>query len=88
MSVLSREAEEELTERMLNLVETYITKHEDRKAQSKGYLKVKDAAEYCSVSRNTLDRWVIDHGLKQSKIGQIVLYDRKDLDNFLTRFKI
>lgn len=88
MSVLSKETEEELATRLLALVETSINKHEERKEQLKRYLRVDEAMIYCGVSRKTLDRWVMQHGLKQIKIGQIVSYDRKDLDDLMIKFKI
>ena len=88
MSVLSKEIEEELATRVLALVEMGITKHEERKEEMRRYLRIDEATVYCGVSRQTLDRWVIQYGLKQIKIGQITSYDRKDLDEFMSKNKI
>lgn len=88
MTILSKESENELTARVLALVESSITNHEKRKEEMKRYLRIDEATVYCGVSRQTLDRWVIQHGLKQIKIGQIISYDRKDLDDLMARFKI
>lgn len=88
MTILSKESENELTARVLALVESSITNHEKRKEEMKRYLRIDEATVYCGVSRQTLDRWVIQYGLKQIKIGQITSYDRKDLDEFMTKNKI
>lgn len=88
MSILSKEIEEELAARVFALVESSLSKNEERKEQRQRYLKVKEAVIYCGVSRATLDRWVIDYGLKRFTVDQIVRYDRKDLDEFMIKFKI
>ncbi|WP_225743338.1 AlpA family transcriptional regulator [Marinilactibacillus sp. Marseille-P9653] len=88
MSILSKETEEELTERVLALVEISIAKNEERNKQRQRYLRIPEAVVYCGVSRATLDRWVIKYGLKRFTRDQIVLYDRKDLDEFIIKYKI
>ena len=88
MSLLSKETEEELAERVLALVEISMSKHEKRKGQLRKYLKVDEAMVYCGVSRGTLDKWVIEYGLKRFIRDQIVRYDLKDLDDFMTKHKI
>ncbi len=49
----------------------------------KGWLRVKEAMEYCGVSERTIYNWIKHEGLKQSKVRGTVLISVKELDSFL-----
>ena len=46
------------------------------------WFKLKQAAEYSGVSKNTVREW-IDKGLKSSRVGSIVLIQDEMIDRFL-----
>ncbi len=50
-----------------------------------GWLRPDQAAAYASISRRTLYCW-FKQGLKYSKIGQVRLIRKTDLDGFLEQF--
>ncbi len=49
------------------------------------WFRPNEAAKYCGISRRTLYCW-FKQGLKFSKIGQVRLVRKSDLDDFLERF--
>lgn len=88
MKLLSENAEREIinavVESVLNALET--TKQST--ASNERYLQPKQAAIYADVSVQTLNKWVLEFGLPQAKIGGVVLYDTKDLDEFIAKYKL
>lgn len=53
---------------------------------AKRYLNKKEAAEYCGVSYNTLQKF-IHSGLKVVMIDSLVRIDRYDIDDFFQHYK-
>ena len=53
---------------------------------AKRYLNKKEAAEYCGVSYNTLQKF-IHSGLKVVMIDSLVRIDRHDIDDFFQHYK-
>jgi excisionase family DNA binding protein len=51
----------------------------------RGWLKIKPAAEYVSVSPRTLRKW-LRRGLKHSRVGGSILLKVDDLDAYVERF--
>lgn len=51
-----------------------------------GWLRVKQACQYCNVSERTLRGW-LSEGLRYSKIHGTVLISIKNLDDFIQRFE-
>ena len=54
----------------------------------KGWLRIKEAPEYCGVSEGTLRMWIKDKGLKSSKVRGIVLINVADLDRFIEKYTV
>jgi len=52
----------------------------------KGWLKVKSAATYCSISERTLRTWLKDDGLKHVRVRGTILIKIEWLDTFLEGF--
>lgn len=52
------------------------------------YKTPKQTMEYLNISRTTLWKWVNEDGLPQITKGGITLYDRKDIDEFLEKYKV
>ena len=50
-------------------------------------LNADDAAEYLDISKRTLQRWTEERAIPSSKKGQIVRYDRADLDAVMEKNK-
>lgn len=88
MNLLSKETEDGLFKAIISVVERTIEKSVERHEDKQRYLKSNDAAVYCGVSKQTLTIWVNQEGLKQIKVGNLVSYDRKDLDHFMIQHKI
>lgn len=88
MNLLSEQVEKDLYQSIINVVERTIEKNAERTASDQRYLRPEEAATYCGVSPQSLTRWVNQHELKQIKIGNVVSYDRKDLDHFMIKHKI
>lgn len=61
----------------------------DRMEYSKCWLTVAEAAAYLKCSRNFLDKDRLTklHGIRFSRLGRHVRYDREDLDAFLESYK-
>lgn len=57
--------------------------------QGRRWLSVAEAAAYLGCSRNFLDkdRGTKLHGIRFTRLGRHVRYDREDLDAFLESFK-
>lgn len=54
---------------------------------SKRYLKQGEAVKYAGIgSANTLNKWE-RKGLKKIQIDGVILYDKKDVDNFVLQYK-
>jgi len=51
------------------------------------YIKMFDAEAYCSVSRWTIQKWVLEKGLCRHTVGRSVFFDVKDLDAFMEKYK-
>lgn len=88
MNLLSKETEDGLFKAIISTVERTIESSVERHTSKQRYLKSGEAAEYCGVSKQTLTTWVNQEGLKQIKVGNVVSYDRKDLDHFMIQHKI
>lgn len=88
MSFLSESAEREIINQVTSAVLKALEVNEENKNTNSRFLQTNQAAEYCDISRRTLIRWVENFGLPQSKVGGIILYDIKDLDEFIARHKV
>ncbi|MFH0812843.1 MAG: helix-turn-helix domain-containing protein [Pseudomonadota bacterium] len=51
-----------------------------------GYLRIRSAAEYCSISERTLRTW-LKEGLPHSKVKGVVLVKIENLDAFIEQFE-
>lgn len=57
--------------------------------QEKRYLKADEAMRYMGdISKSTLWKWVNELGLPQVKISGVTLYDKKDMDEFMSTYKL
>ena len=54
----------------------------------KEWLRLKEAQDYCGVSKRTIQNWIKYEGLKYSKVRGTVLISVKSLDSFLERFSV
>lgn len=88
MQLLSSDMEKEIKETIIQVVEQTLTSHLERHETNHRYMRPDEAAKYCGVSKQSLSKWVYEFGLKQVKIGQVISYDRKDLDDFMMQYKI
>jgi len=52
----------------------------------RGWLRIKDACDYCSVSERTIRNWM-GEGLRFSKVKGVVLIKANNLDEFLKKFE-
>ncbi len=50
------------------------------------YIQMKTAVIYCGMSRWTIQKWVLEKGLRRHKVGRTVLFDVKDLDAFMQEY--
>jgi len=48
-----------------------------------GWLRLKEAARYCGVSKRTLQTWIKDEGLRTTRIRGSILIKREWVDQFL-----
>ncbi|MFC1607136.1 helix-turn-helix domain-containing protein [Candidatus Latescibacterota bacterium] len=53
----------------------------------KGWLRLKEAQEYCGVSERTLHTWLKERGLKHSRIGSIVSIKVDWIDEFMEQYE-
>jgi DNA (cytosine-5)-methyltransferase 1 len=67
----------------------YKAGYQMKKRNLKDYLSIKEASQIIGVSRATLRRWDNQGRLKAIKhpITGFRLYDKKDLDRFLSKLK-
>jgi len=88
MNLLSDRAEQEIIDKVAEVVfKAFEVKIESNKRNER-YLQSKQAAVYEDISVATLNRWVSKRRLPQAKIGGVVLYDTKDIDEFISKYKI
>lgn len=88
MTFLSERAEQEIVDKVVGAVFKALEANEEGTSEKQRYLQPKQAIVYADVSVQTLNKWVIEMGLPQAKVGGIVLYDIKDLDEFIAKYKI
>lgn len=88
MTLLSEQAEQEIIDRVVHAVFKALEVSTENKISNERFLQPKNAAIYVNVSIQTLNKWVLELGLPQAKIGGVVLYDTKDLDEFITKYKV
>ena len=87
MSFLSEQAEQEIIDRVVGAVFKALEVSTENQIRNERFLQPKQAAVYADVSVQTLNKWVLEMGLPQAKIGGVVLYDVKDLDEFVAKHK-
>lgn len=84
--IFSKETEYEMREEIINLVSQSV-KEQLRQDQPE-FLRQKDLMVYAGgVSKETIRKWV-SMGLKEIKVGSVVLYDKEDVRAFLSKYKI
>lgn len=88
MSFLSEQAEQEIIDRVVGAVFKALEVSTENQMRNERFLQPKQAAVYADVSVQTLNKWVLEMGLPQAKIGGVVLYDIKDLDEFVAKYKV
>ena len=88
MSFLSEQAEQEIIDRVVGAVFKALEVSTENQIRNERFLQPKQAAVYADVSVQTLNKWVLEMGLPQAKIGGVVLYDVKDLDEFVAKHKV
>jgi len=52
----------------------------------KRYLRMNDLANYASVSKTTIRKW-INEGLRCKRINGIILFKTDEVDNFIDRYE-
>lgn len=88
MKLLSENAEREIINAVVESVMSALETTKQSSMSHERYLQPKQAAAYSDVSVQTLNKWVLEYGLPQAKIGGVVLYDTKDLDAFIAKYKV
>lgn len=88
MSFLSESAEQEIVDRVVDAVFKALETNQESTSEKQRYLQPKQAVIYADVSVQTLNKWVLEMGLPQAKVGGVVLCDTKDLDEFIAKYKI
>lgn len=88
MSFLSESAEQEIVDRVVDAVFKALEINEESTSEKQRYLQPKQAVIYANVSVQTLNKWVLEMGLPQAKVGGVVLYDTNDLDEFIAKYKV
>lgn len=88
MNILSEKFESELVHYVTEVVEQHIVDVIKAQSLNVRYLSPDEAASYCGVDKQTLNKWVSD-GLLKIKVGsRLVKYDKLDLDKFMLKNKI
>lgn len=86
MNLLSPETESQLSQSIVDLVER--TVRSAIKTDDIRYLRQSELMKYAGgVSKETIRKWVT-MGLKEIKIGGVVMYDKQDVDRFMIQHKI
>lgn len=86
MNLLIQEAEKLLVQTIISIVDKTIKSAV--KDDEIRYLRQKDVLRYAGgISKDTLRRWVV-MGLKEIKVGNVVMYDKQDIDRFMIQHKI
>lgn len=86
MNLLSPETESQLSQSIVDLVER--TVRSAIKTDDIRYLRQAELMKYAGgVSKETIRKWVT-MGLKEIKIGGVVMYDKQDIDRFMIQHKI
>ena len=86
MQLFSEETELEMRQMIIELVEQSVQTLHTR--DDTRYLRQHELINYAGgVSKDTIRKWVT-MGLKEIKIGQVVMYDKKDVDTFMNKHKI
>lgn len=86
MQLFSEETELQLRQTIVELVEKSV--HSINKRDEVRYLKQFELMQYAGgVSKETIRKWV-NMGLKEIKIGQVIMYDKQDVDKFMNAYKI
>lgn len=88
MTFLSERAEQEIINKVVDAVFKALEVSAENQIRNERFLQPKQAAVYADVSVQTLNKWVLEFGLPQAKIGGVVLYDTTDLDEFIAKYKI
>jgi len=86
MQLFSEETELQMRQMIIELVEQSVVSMSSR--DETRYLRQHELMHYAGgVSKETVRKWVT-MGLKEIKIGQVVMYDKKDIDKFMIKHKI
>lgn len=86
MQLFSQEIELEMRQSIIELVDKTIQATVSR--EEVRYLRQRELMQYAGgVSKETVRKWVT-MGLKEIKIGQVVMYDKQDVDKFMIQHKI
>lgn len=86
MQLFSQETELEMRQSIIELVDKTIQATVSR--EEVRYLRQRELMQYAGgVSKETVRKWVT-MGLKEIKIGQVVMYDKQDVDKFMIQHKI
>lgn len=88
MTFLSQRAEQEIIKKVVDAVFRALEVSTENQIRNERILQPKEAAVHADVSVLTLNKWIIEFGLSQAKIGGVVLYDTTDLDEFIAKYKI
>lgn len=86
MQLFSEETELQMRQMIVELVEQSVKSLQCQNEPR--YFKQHELIKYAGgVSKETVRKWV-SMGLKEIKIGQVVMYDKKDVDQFMIKYKI
>lgn len=88
MNIFSEQIEQQIADRVIDRVSKSFDVIESNK-QKKRYLRYsKEAPQYCCVSQNTFNAWVVEYQIPICIVGGVKIVDTKDLDAFISKHKI
>ena len=86
MQIFSRQTELEMSQTIIDLIKKTVEANVNRNEVR--YLRQHELMTYAGgVSKETVRKWV-NMGLKEIKIGQVIMYDKQDVDVFMAKYKI
>lgn len=86
MQLFSEETELQLRLTIVELVEKTVASASN--SNEPRYLRQQELMQYAGgVSKDTIRKWV-SMGMKEIKIGQVIMYDKQDVDRFMNAYKV
>lgn len=85
-NIFSEEMEKEITKQIFKIVQESLNTLTDQKTKQE-FFRPDEASKYCGASVKTIERWE-ELGLKYSKVRNIKLYSKNNLDLFILSHEI